>query len=151
MLKILAVAILCATAQILCAQGTASISGNVLDPSGASIAGATVTVRNPATGLTRILKADAQGHYLVPDLPIGDYEVQGAQPGFQTVLRKGIGLTVGAQPVVDLQLPVGQAEQTVSVTAEVSQVETTSAAVSTEPKTASLKSLRIRLKMLSPQ
>src|SRR5690242_3861172 len=107
MLKNLAVVILCASAQILCAQGTASISGNVLDPSGANISGATVTVRNPATGLTRTITTDAQGHYLVPDLPIGVYEVQGTQPGFQTVVQKGVGLTVGAQPVVDLQLPVG--------------------------------------------
>jgi hypothetical protein len=130
MLKKLLVVLLCATAQILCAQGTASISGTVLDPSGASIAGAAVTVRNTATGLSRSLTTDAQGHYLVPDLPIGIYEIRGTQPGFQTVVRKDVGLTVGAQPVVDFQLPVGQAEQTVSVTAEVSQVETTSAAVS---------------------
>jgi len=73
MLKILAVLILCATAQMLCAQGTASISGTVQDPSGASIAGATVTVRNTATGLSRSLTTDAQGHYLVPDLPSGVY------------------------------------------------------------------------------
>src|SRR5262249_26076136 len=102
----------------------------VLDPSGAAIAGAKVTVRNTGTGLTRSLTVDAQGHYLIPDLPIGDYEVQGSQTGFQTVVRKGLTLTVGAQPVVDLQLPIGQAEQTVNVTTEVSQVETTSAAVS---------------------
>src|SRR6478752_6665588 len=114
MLKILAAVILCATAQVLCAQGTSSISGTVLDPSGASIAGATVTVRNTATGLTRSLKSDAQGRYLVPDLPIGAYEVQGTQVGFQTVVRKDIGLTVGAQPVVDLQLPVGQTEQAIN-------------------------------------
>ena len=130
MFKTLAVLVLCASAQILCAQGTASISGTVLDPSGASIAGATVTLRNNATGLTRSLTTDAQGHYLVPDLPIGIYEIRGTQPGFQTVVRKDIGLTVGAQPVVDFQLPVGQAEQAINVTAEVSQVETTSAAVS---------------------
>src|SRR5437870_9470934 len=98
-LKILTLALLSATAQILCAQGTASISGNVLDPSGASIGGATVTVRNNATGLSRSLTTDAQGHYLVPDLPIGIYEIRGAQTGFQTVVRKDIGLTVGAQPV----------------------------------------------------
>src|ERR1051325_9654844 len=106
MLKILAVLVLCATTQILCAQGTASISGTVLDPSGASIAGATVTVHNTATGLSRSLTSDAQGHYLVPDLPIGRYEIRATQTGLQTVMRKDIGLTVGAQPVVDMQLPV---------------------------------------------
>jgi hypothetical protein len=115
---------------MLFAQGTASISGTVLDSSGAAIVGATVTVRNTATGLSRTLTTDPQGHYLVPDLPIGQYEVQGSQTGFQRVVQKGIELTVGAQPVVDLRLPIGQAEQTVNVESQVSQVETTSAAVS---------------------
>ena len=130
MLKIFAVSFSVDSRRFFCAQGTASILGTVLDPSGASIAGATVTVRNTATGLTRSLKSDVQGRYLVSDLPIGAYEVEGTQPGFQTVIRKDIGLTVGSQPVVDLQLPVGQTEQAINVTAEVSRVETTSAAVS---------------------
>ena len=68
--KKLLVVLLCATAQILLAQGTASISATVLDPSGASIAGATITVRNTATGLSRNLTTDSQGHYLVPDTPV---------------------------------------------------------------------------------
>ena len=126
----LVVVLFSATVQVAFAQGTTSISGTVLDPSGAAISGASITVRNTATGLTRNLTSDAQGHYLVPDLPIGEYEIQGSQAGFQTVLRKGIELAVGAQPVVDFHLPVGQAEQTINVQSEVSQVETTSAAVS---------------------
>ena len=45
-------------------------------------------------------------------------------------MRRGISLTVGSRPVVDLQLPIGQAAETVSVTGEISQVETTSSSVS---------------------
>jgi hypothetical protein len=55
--------------------------------------------------------------------------LQAAKAGFQTVIRKGITLTVGAQPVVDFNLPVGQSQQTVTLQAEVSQVETQSTAV----------------------
>jgi len=150
------VPLLILVAQILSAQGTGTISGNVLDPSGAGIPGATVTVRNTGTGLSRSLTSDVQGHYLVPDLPIGQYDVQGTHAGFQTVVRKSIELTVGAQPVIDLQLPVGQAEQTVNVTGEVSQVETTTAAMSTLVNTTQMHELPLngrnveQLILLSP-
>ncbi len=74
--------------------------------------------------------SDAEGRYSVPDLPIGSYELQVSKAGFQTSLRTGITLTVGSAPVIDLQLAVGQATQTVTVSAEASQVETTNASVS---------------------
>src|SRR6266478_5005357 len=113
------------------AQGaTAAISGNVLDPSGAAIAGASITVRNAATAFTRTVLSDDQGRYVVPELPIGDYEVQGSLAGFQTVVRRGIPLTVGSRLVVDLQLPIGQAAETISVSGEISPVETTSSSLS---------------------
>ncbi len=113
------------------AQGaTAAVSGTVLDPSGAAIAGASITVRNLGTALTRTVLSDDQGRYVVPELPIGDYEVQGSLPGFQTVVRRGILLTVGSRPVVDLQLAIGQTTETISVTGEISAVETTSSGVS---------------------
>ena len=61
---------------------------------------------------------------------MGEFEVQVSMSGFQTLIHKGITLTVGAQPVVDFSLPVGQASQTVTVEAQVSQVETETATVS---------------------
>jgi hypothetical protein len=54
--------------------------------------------------------------------------MQATKTGFQTVVRR-VTLTVGSQPVVDFALPVGQAQQTVTVESEVSQVETESTAV----------------------
>jgi len=111
------------------AQATASIVGTVTDSSGAAITEAAVQVRNVGTGVTQAAVSDEQGRYRVPDLQIGDYEAQAAKAGFQTVVRRGITLTVGSQPVVDFALPVGQAQQTVTVESEVSQVETQSTAV----------------------
>jgi hypothetical protein len=107
----------------------ATIGGTVTDSSGATIAGAAIQVRNIGTGITQAATSDQQGRYRVPDLVIGDYEVQAANPGFQTVVHKGITLSVGSSPVVDFSLPVGQAQQTVTVEAEVSQVDTQSTAV----------------------
>jgi hypothetical protein len=111
------------------AQATASISGTVTDTSGATVPEAVVKVTNEGTGISRSALSDAQGRFRFPDLEIGDYTAETVKPGFQTVLHKGITLTVGSNPVVDVSLPVGQAQQTVNVTAEVSQVETTSSAI----------------------
>src|SRR5579864_3221379 len=109
---------------------TAAIQGTVTDASGAAVVGASVQVRNVGTGATRTVVSDSQGRYNAPDLPIGDYEVQASLTGFQTVVHRGITLTVGGQSVVDFSLPVGQQQQTVTVEGAVSQVETTSSAVS---------------------
>ena len=111
------------------AATTATILGTVTDQSGAAIAGTDVQVKNTGTGSTRSLVTDTQGRYRVSDLALGNYEVQASKTGFSTAVRRGITLTVGSQSVVDFSLAVGQSQQTVTVEAEVSQVETTSATV----------------------
>jgi len=115
----------------LWAQGpTAGVQGTVSDPSGAAVAGATVQVRNTGTGVTQSVTTDAQGRYTVPDLPIGDFDVQASMAGFQTVVRTGITLSVGSESVIDFHMQIGQQQQTLTVQGEVSQVETTSSTVS---------------------
>lgn len=93
--------------------------------------GASVTITNVATGVAQTTQTDSQGHYLVPLLAVGTYDVQASSSGFQTVTHKGVTLTIGATPVVDFKLPVGQATTSVTVSGEVSQVNTQSATVST--------------------
>jgi outer membrane receptor protein involved in Fe transport len=110
--------------------GTASISGRVIDASGAAVPSASVVVKNTGTSASETTLSDGEGRYTVPDLPIGSYELRASKTGFQTSLRTGITLTVGSAPVIDLQLAVGQGSQTVTVSAEASQVETTNASVS---------------------
>jgi hypothetical protein len=109
---------------------TATISGTATDSSGAALVGATVQARNVGTNITQSAVTDPAGRYRISDLPIGNYEVQTSLSGFQTVVHKGITLTVGANLVVDFSLPVGEVSQTVSVEGEVSRVETQTAAVS---------------------
>ena len=114
----------------LSAQGaTATILGTVTDTSGSAIPDAAVQVKNVRTGIAQSTVADGQGRFRVPDLAVGDYEVQASKMGFSTGVRTGITLTVGAQSVVDFSLPVGQQTQTVTVQGEASQVETTNGAV----------------------
>jgi hypothetical protein len=108
----------------------ATISGTATDSSGGVLVGASIQARNVGTGVTQTSVSDAQGRYRIPDLPIGNYEVQASMPGFEAVVHTGITLTVGSNPVVDFSLPVGKATQTVSVESQISQVETQTAAVS---------------------
>jgi hypothetical protein len=118
-------------AKRLQAQAVAgNISGTVTDSSGAVIAGANIQVKNTATGVTQNVVSNDQGRYNVPDLIVGTYNVQASNSGFQTVVHTGVNLTVGSQLVVNLSLPVGQAQQTVTVESSVAQVETQSTAIS---------------------
>jgi hypothetical protein len=109
---------------------TASVSGRVTDTSSAAVPSATVTIKNRDTSATQTVSSDDQGRYALPDLPIGSYDITVSKPGFQNAARTGLQLTVGAAPVLDFQMTVGQASETVSVSAEAAQVETTTAAVS---------------------
>ena len=113
------------------AQGntSASVLGTVRDPAGAVVPNASVQVKNVDTGKVQQAPTDAQGRFTIADLPVGNYEAQASAQGFQTVVRRGITLTVGAQAVVDFSLSVGQAQQTVTVEAQVSQVDTVSSSV----------------------
>ena len=115
----------------LAAQGTtATISGIVTDSSHGAIAEAAITVKNVGTGITVSATTDAQGRYSVPDLEIGDYEVQVSKAGFTAMIHKGVTLTVGSNSVVDFALSVGSQTQTVTVEAQVVQVETTNSSIS---------------------
>jgi outer membrane receptor protein involved in Fe transport len=118
---------LCLLGQV---AGTASLSGRVTDASGAAVPAAAVTIKNSATSATQTVTTDEQGRYAVPDLPIGPYDITASKTGFQNALRSGLALTVGSAPVIDFQLKVGQATETVNVSAEAAQVQTTTSAVS---------------------
>ncbi|PYR42035.1 MAG: hypothetical protein DMF95_29400 [Acidobacteria bacterium] len=109
----------------------ATILGAVRDATGAAMPGATVEVRNVGTGVVQSVVTNEQGRYNAPDLAIGTYEVQASLSGFQRVVHKGITLRVGSQNVVDFTLPIGQIEETVTVTGESPIVDTTSSAVAT--------------------
>jgi hypothetical protein len=109
---------------------TGTISGVAQDASGAVIPGVSVTVRNVDTGTARTVISDERGRYIAPDLPLGNYEVEGQLAGFQTEVRKGITLTVGREAVVNLALQVGQLSDKVTITGEAPLVESTTATLS---------------------
>ncbi len=112
--------------------GTGTISGVVADSSGAVLAGATLSVTNVETAFVSNVTANDQGRYIVPDLPVGTYEVKAAKKGFQTQVLKNVRLTVGSSVVVDCKLSVGQEVTTISVEVDPSQVDTTTSQIAAE-------------------
>ena len=108
----------------------ATLSGVVRDSSGAVVTGATVIVKNDATGQARIAHSNHDGLYSVPNLIPGPYQVEVKAQGFRQMLQKGLNLTVGAQQTLDVTLTVGSNTQTVVVTDVPAAIETTSSAMS---------------------
>jgi hypothetical protein len=110
-------------------QGTsASLTGNVTDPAGAAVAGATVTATNIDTNFTQSTQTNSIGVYLIRPLPIGNYALTIEAAGFARYVQKGIVLTVGLAATQDVRLTVaaGKAE-TISVTADAELINTSSA------------------------
>src|SRR5437870_2323670 len=109
---------------------TGTIAGTVTDQSGAAVPGATVTLKNTDTGISRTVQTRENGKYEALSLPAGSYEVSASLSGFRTAVHTGIGMAVGQNAVVDFALQVGEVSQTVTVTGETAQIETTTATVS---------------------
>jgi hypothetical protein len=105
-------------------QAAGSFSGNVLDKSGSSVPGASVTVVSQATGLTRASKTDTAGHYLIPLLPVGNYTVRVDATGFQSAASKDLALQVQEARELDFSLFPATVNTTVVVSGDAVAVET---------------------------
>src|SRR5579871_3326749 len=112
---------------LLYSQSTGSISGTVSDAAGAPAAGAKVTVTAPATGTSRDAVTDANGHYIVPLLGVGNFTVHVELQGFQPAEAKNIQLQVDEHRELDFKLTLATVQQNVEVTATVVSVQTTDA------------------------
>src|SRR5947209_2679311 len=112
------------------AIAVSQISGAVQDATGAAVPGATVKVTQTATGLSRTATAGADGGYVIPNLPVGPYELVASAPGFSNYVQKGIILQVSTNPIINPVLQVGAVSEQVSVTADAAMAETHNNAVS---------------------
>jgi len=107
---------------------TGSLSGLVLDSSGAAVAGTEVTVKSADTGYTRTGKSLGDGAYSLPDLPIGNYSLTTTATGFSRVDER-VSVAVGERARLDLHLTVGAADQTVEVDATGEQLQRDDASI----------------------
>ena len=103
----------------LLAQGVTagSIQGTITDTSGAVIPGATITVTNVGTNVSKTLTTLDSGSYTVGNLAVTRYRVTVAMPGFSTQVRNAVDVSVGHTTVLDVELSPGETSQTVTVEA----------------------------------
>jgi len=109
---------------------TATIVGTITDPSGAVVPNVTITVTHVETNRAITLTSNEAGQYVVPDIPIGHYNVKASAAGFKVAERTGIVLNVGERERVDFQLVLGTTAQSVSVEANAVAVQTDTGEVS---------------------
>jgi len=110
-----------------------SIYGTVTDNTGAVVPNAAVTVTDEAKGTTFDVVTNAAGEYTVQHLIPDVYDVKVVVAGFQTAETKGIQVFADSSPKADIQLTVGAAAQTVTVSADaIPELKTDHADVSTE-------------------
>ena len=121
----------------LFAQATTQVSGVVTDPTGAVVPGANVELVNVDTGLKRSATCEANGTYSFQQVVPGSYRISAGARGFRTTAIPDVRLLVNNPATVNIKLEVGQVTETIAVTAEAVQVNTTDAsigsAISTKP------------------
>jgi hypothetical protein len=105
-----------------------NIRGNVYDPTGAVVPGATVTMTNLGTGQRTEVKTDAAGNFSASSLPFGNYIVSATAEGFGVATSSTIRLNVSTTADVTIKLPLAKTRQQVevTVTGEAATVQTTS-------------------------
>src|SRR5437588_12119933 len=103
---------------------TASVTGTVTDPSGAALAGATVTARSMERGLTYTAVTNDSGIYRIAQLPVGTYELKFEKSGFATASHSAFVLTLNQIARIDVAMKVGQVSETVEVTSAAPVLET---------------------------
>jgi Carboxypeptidase regulatory-like domain len=113
------------------ARDTASIFGSVSDSQAATVAGAQVTLTNTATGLTRNTVTDSSGGFVIPLLPVGSYNLTVEHTGFRKNERRNLLLQANENIRVDVALEVGNVQETVTVEALATTVDTRAATLNT--------------------
>lgn len=127
---VVALAAIFPVAQLNAQVDSAAISGFVKDPSGAVLTGASVQVQNAATGFSLTLITNSRGLYAAPNLKVGTYLLSASAAGFQTVTKNNIELRVQDHLNLDFDLPIGTAQQVVSVDSGASPIETATTSLS---------------------
>src|ERR1700743_1374706 len=109
--------------------GRGSISGLVVDSTGAIIPGASVTAKNIDTGSQLSTKSTVAGLYSFISLSPGHYEISASARGFDTLVQKNVLVTIDQTSTVNLSLKVGSVAQVVTVTEAPDLIDTSNSTV----------------------
>jgi Carboxypeptidase regulatory-like domain/TonB-dependent Receptor Plug Domain len=107
-----------------------SLAGTITDPSGAGIPQAQLTIKNVATGVEHNLTTNENGFYTATNLLPGIYDVTISAKGFNTEVKSGITINVGARQVFDLTMQIGTVSHKVEVTSEAPVIQLASSDIS---------------------
>ncbi|HEY0049267.1 MAG TPA: carboxypeptidase-like regulatory domain-containing protein, partial [Pyrinomonadaceae bacterium] len=129
-LFVLAVSFTFLLTQNVFAQATGSLSGTVKDPNEAVVQGATVTVKNSATNLTRTTMSDEEGRWTIQVLPVGNYSVTYEKEGFKKSLSENVAVEASVPRTVEVSLEVGSTGAVVTITSDQPLVQLETSAVS---------------------
>ncbi len=133
---------LCCSALVLSAQtGLATLTGIVTDQTGAVMADVNVQATQLATGAVSSAATSETGLFSIPQLRVGEYEVQIEKTGFKTFRRAGITLAASQTLRLDVQMEVGATTESVTVTAEATLLKTDSGTLGTNITTAQIRNL----------
>jgi hypothetical protein len=127
---VLAISLTILLTQSVFAQATGSLGGTVKDPNEAFVQGATVTVKNSATNLTRTATTDDEGRWTIPVLPVGNYSVTYEKEGFKKGLSENVAVEASVPRTVEVMLEVGAAGAVVTITSDQPLVQLETATVS---------------------
>jgi hypothetical protein len=111
------------------AQSTSSLNGNVTDATGAAVAGAKITLTEPATGLQRTTTSNGSGLYQFLDVPPGNYRLEAAAQGFAPYLAEKVTLVVKTPSTIPIRLQVAGMATTVTVEGEAPLINRTDASL----------------------
>ena len=127
---LMAIILLFCGSQASAQEAGGTIVGTIVDPGGAAVVGAGVTIRNIATGVTRNTTTSEDGVYVAPNLIPGKYEITVTLTGFATAVIQNVGLLAGERREVNISMKIGQVSDKVSVVGtEISDVELASSEV----------------------
>ncbi len=123
--SLIAITLLAAFTSAAWAQGvgSATMTGTITDPSGASVPAADVAIRNTDTNVERRIQSNEAGVYVAPFLQPGHYEVRAGKTGFEAILRKELTLQVGQTLTVDFSLALKTTQEVLTVTGEAPVVD----------------------------
>lgn len=120
---------------------SAAVSGTIVDSSGAVVQGATITLTNEATNVEQGSVTGPTGHYTVIDIQPGVYSIQVSKSDFTTIKQSHIRLSVNQALNLAFTLTVGSSQQSVTVSSNVSDVQSTTSALGTAITTKSVNDL----------
>ncbi len=128
---LVAIGLTVAAAPLHAQVSTFDLSGVIKDQQGGVLPGASVTMRNEASGFTRTVVSDTSGRYYFASLPPqGTWKLTAELAGFTTYTRQRLEFNAGSKPIVNITLTVGQVQESVTVVQEAPLIDTAQATLS---------------------